>query len=60
MTCPECKSANIEMEWQEATYVPEWEKGTCNECGHEWNECVRDDEPGTWWVKVYGKRATAE
>ena len=41
--CPECGSADVELEQEESHHMmPEWERGFCHDCDHEWNEDARD------------------
>ena len=40
--CPKCYSLGVDFEWEEARDMwPEWQRGVCHDCDHEWNECAR-------------------
>lgn len=42
--CPKCFSLSVDFEWEESRNMfPEWERGICHDCDHEWNECARED-----------------
>lgn len=41
--CPECGSTDVELTWMEASQgLPEWQRGECEACEHDWNECGRE------------------
>lgn len=42
ITCPECKSKDVDMTWVTPTSLPEYQCGHCNDCNETWNECSRD------------------
>lgn len=42
--CPECGSDEIELNWFDAADISvgiDTQRGVCNDCDHEWNECAR-------------------
>ena len=44
VSCPQCHSNGVDLEWEEARNMyPEWQRGICHDCDHEWNECARED-----------------
>ncbi len=41
LTCPVCGSNDTDSTWIDSN-IGEYQKGECNTCGEEWNECARD------------------